>query len=142
MGVFKNMRDLRQQAEAMQAGLPSVGDRMAQAQARMANASQLMAATTEAAQASASAATAMANGTGERRTCTITNMQQVGMINFDLLVKFDLTVMSDSMPPYPGSAQQAVSQMQIAQVRPGMTVDGVVDVSNPTVVWLDLTTLR
>ena len=142
MGVFKNMRDLRQQAEAMEASMPSVGDRMAQAQARMANASQMMAATTQAAQASANAAAAMANGTGERRTCTITGMQQMGMVNFDLLIRFDLTVMSDSMPPYPGTAQQSVSQMQIGQVRPGMTVDGVVDLSNPTAVWIDLTTLR
>jgi len=122
--------------------MPPVGQRMADAQARMANAGAMMAAQTQAAQAAANAANAMANGTGERRTCTITGMRQVGMINFDLLVQFDLTVLPDTMPPYPATAQQTVSQMQIGQIRTGMTVDGTIDLSNPTAVWLDLTSLR
>jgi hypothetical protein len=142
MGVFKSMRDLQKQTREMEKNMPSAGERMAQAQARMANLSNMLDAQTAAAQATANAANAMANGTGVRRTCTITGMRQVGMINFDLLVQFDLTVMSDDMPPYPASAQQAVSQMQIGQVRPGMSVDGTIDQSNPTAVFLDLTTLR
>ena len=34
----------------------------------------------------------------------ITGMRQVGMVNFDLLVEFDLTVTPEGMPPYPATA--------------------------------------
>jgi len=142
MGMFKNLRDVKQMGEQMRAGMPSAGEQMANAQARMANASQFMAAQTQAATAAAAAAQAAANGTGIRTTVTISGMRQVGMINFDLLVAFDVTVTRDDMPPYPATTQQAVSQMQIGQIRPGMTADATIDPSNPTAVWLDLSSVR
>ena len=91
--------------------------------------------------AAAAAAAGLANGTAVRRNVMISGMRQVGMINFDLLVEFELTVMADGMPPYPATTQQAVSQMQIGRLRPGMTLQGAVDPSNPTAVWLDLTSI-
>jgi hypothetical protein len=141
MGVFKNMRDLQKQAKEIEKSLPPVGDRMAAAQDRMARANEMMAAQTQAANAAAAAAAGLANGTAVRRTVMISNMRQVGMINFDLLVEFELTVMADGMPPYPATTQQSVSQMQIGRLRPGMTLQGAVDPSNPTAVWLDLTSV-
>jgi hypothetical protein len=142
MGVFKSMRDLQKQANEIQKTMPPAGDRMRAAQERMANASQMMAAQTQAANAAASAAAGLANGTSVRRSVTITDMRQVGMINFDLLVQFDLTVLPDGMPPYPATTQQAISQMQIAQLRPGLTLEAAVDPTNPNAIWLDLSSIR
>jgi hypothetical protein len=138
VGVFKNMRDLQKQAKDLERSMPPVGDRMRQAQERMANASQMMAAQTQAASWAAQAQMGLANGTAVKRTVIIGSMRQVGMINFDLLVEFELTVMADGMPPYPVTTQQAISQMQIGRLQNGMSLQGVVDPSNPTAVWLDL----
>ena len=84
----------------------------------------------------------IADGSAVRRTVTITGMRQIGMLNFDLLVEFDLTVLPDGMPPYPATTQQRVSQMQIGQLRPGQTLQASVDPSNPAAIWLDLESLR
>lgn len=138
MGMFKDMRNLQKQAKEIEKTMPPAADRMAAAQERMARANQIMAAQTQTANAAAAAAAGLADGTAVRRTVMISNMRQVGMINFDLLVEFELTVMADGMPPYPATSQQAVSQMQIGRLRPGMTLQGAVDPSNPTAVWLDL----
>lgn len=138
MGMLKNMRDLQKQAKQIEASMPPVADRMAAAQERMARANQMMAAQTQAANAAAAAAAGLANGTAVRRNVMISNMRQVGMINFDLLVEFEVTVMADGMPPYPATIQQPVSQMEIGRIRPGMTLQGAVDPANPTAVWLDL----
>ena len=145
MGMFKNMRDLQKQAHEIEKTTPPVGERMRAAQDRMAKASQMMAAQTKAAATAAAAAAAaagMANGTSVRRSVMITSMRQVGMINFDLLVEFELTVMAEGMPPYPATMQQPISQMQVGQLRPGLTLQAAVDPSNPAAIWLDLTSVR
>ena len=138
MGVFKSMRDLQKQAKEIERNSPPVADRMAAAQARMANLNQMMAAQTQAANIGVAAASAMADGSAVRRTVTITGMRQIGMVNFDLLVEFDLTVLPDGMPPYPATTQQRVSQMQIGQLQPGQTLQASVDPANPAAIWLDL----
>jgi hypothetical protein len=145
MGMFKNMRDLQKMGREMEADLPPAGQRMADAQARMAqaqnrmaNMQQMMANQT----AAANAAAGLADGSAVKRTVVINSMQQVGMINFDLMIQFDLTVMQDGMPPMPATTQQTVSQMQIGQIRPGMTCDAAVDPNNPAAIWLDLNTAR
>ena len=149
MGMMKNMRDLKKMGREMEASMPPAGQRMADAQARMsaaqdrmANMQQMMANQTAAANAAAAAAAGLADGSAIRRTAVINGMQQVGMINFDLMIQFDLTVMADGMPPMPATAQQTVSQMQIGQIRPGMTCDAAVDPNNPEAIWLDLNTVR
>ena len=140
MGVFKSMRDLQKQAKQIEATMPPVADRMAAAQARMAAANQMMAAQTQAANAAMAAAAGTA-GTA-KRTVTITGMRQIGMMNFDLLVEFDLTVLPDGLPPYPATTQQCVSQMQIGRLQPGLTLQASVDPSNPAAIWLDLESAR
>jgi hypothetical protein len=138
MGVFKSMRDLQKQAKEIERNSPPVAGRLAAAQAQMANVNQMMAAQTQAANAAAAAATGLADGSSIRRTVTISGMRQIGMLNFDLLVEFDLTVLPDGMPPYPATTQQRVSQMQIGQLRPGQTLQASVDPANPAAIWLDL----
>jgi hypothetical protein len=142
MGVFKNMRDLKQMAKDIDQNSPPVGQRMADAQARMANAQQMMANQTAAANAAAAAAQGLADGTAIRCTAVINSMQQVGMINFDLMIQFDLTLMQDGMPPRPATTQQTVSQMQIGQIRPGMTAEAAMAPSNPDAIWLNLATAK
>jgi hypothetical protein len=142
MGVFKSMRDLQKQAKQIEATMPPVADRMAAAQARMANANQMMAAQTQAANAAVAAAAGTAGPAAAHRTVTITGMRQIGMMNFDLLVEFDLTVLPDGLPPYPATTQQCVSQMQIGKLQPGLTLQASVDPSNPAAIWLDLGSVR
>jgi hypothetical protein len=155
MGVFKSMRDLQKQAKQIEATMPPVADRMAAAQARMANLNEMMAAQTQAANAAVAAAAGTAGPAGAgaergggtsraaaRRTVTITGMRQIGMMNFDLLVEFDLTVLPDGLPPYPATTQQRVSQMQIGKLQPGLTLQAAVDPSNPAAIWLDLESVR
>lgn len=138
MGMFKSMRDLQKQAKEIERNAPPVAERMAAAQARMANLNQMMASQTQA----ANAAAGLADGSAVRRTVTITEMRQIGMMNFDLLVEFDLTVLPDGMPPYPATTQQRVSQFQVGQLRPGLTLQAAVDPANPAAIWLDLGSLR
>ena len=142
MGVFKSMRDLQKQAKEIERSMPPAGDRMAAAQARMASVNQMLAAQTQAANAAVEAAAGTAGAAAVRRTVTITGMRQIGMLNFDLLVEFDLTVLPDGMPPYPATTQQRVSQMQIGLLQPGLTLEASVDPSNPAAIWLDLESLR
>ena len=141
MGVFKSMRDLQKQAKEIERNSPPVADRMAAAQARMANLNQMLAAQTQAANVGMAAASAMADGSAVRRTVTITGMRQIGMLNFDLLVEFDLTVLPDGMPPYPATTQQRVSQLQAGRLQPGQTLQASVDPSNPAAIWLDVENL-
>jgi predicted PP-loop superfamily ATPase len=137
MGFFKSMRELKQIGEEIEKTTPPVGQRLADAQARMAGVSQMMAAQTQQAN---SAATAAASGVD--MTATVTAVRQVGTVNFDLLMEFDLTVMPGGMPPYPATVSQTVSQMQLALVRPGASVHIKVDPNNPSAIWLDPTSFR
>jgi hypothetical protein len=141
MGILKNVRVLKQQAVDIQRGLPPVGVRLAAAQARMASATQMLAAQTHAANVAPAATSGGPAGTGQRHTVTINRVRPTGMVNFDLLVEFDLTVLPDGMPPYPATAQQTVSQTQIWLLRPGLTLQAVVESSNPAAIWLDLANL-
>lgn len=142
MGVFKSMRDLQKQAKEIERSMPPVADRMAAAQARMANLNQMLAAQTQAANAAAAVAAGVAGGSAVRRTVTINGMRQIGMMNFDLLIEFDLTVLPDGMPPYPATTQQRVTQMEVGRLQPGLTLQASVDPSNPAAIWLDLSSLR
>jgi hypothetical protein len=141
MGVFKSMRDLQKQAREIDRSTPRAGERMAAAQERMANLNQMLSNQTQAANAAASAAEGMADGSALRRSVTITGMRQIGMMNFDLLVEFDLTVLPDDLAPYVATTQQRVSQAQIGLLRPGMTLPAAVAAYNPAAIWLDLSGL-
>ena len=43
--------------------------------------------------------------------------------------------------PYPATTQQTVSQIRIAQIRPGQTLQAVIDPANPAAIWLDLSSV-
>jgi hypothetical protein len=135
MGMFKNLHELHNQAKEMQRNAPPAGERMASMQARMASINHMMEEQTR-------AATLAASGAGARYPVTIVGMRQVGSVNFDLLVQFELTVTPEGMPPYPATTQQLVSQFQVGQLQPGRTLVGLVDPSDPAAIWLDFTTLR
>ena len=76
-----------------------------------------------------------------RQTVTVVGLRQIAMVNFDLLMEFELTVLADGMPPYPATTQQLVSPGQARQLRPGLILDASVDPSNPAAVWLCLENL-
>lgn len=141
MGFFKSMHDLNKQAKEIQRNQPPAGARMAAMQDRLADLSQMMANTTQAANNAAAAAAAGASGFAERCPVMIVGMRQVGMVNFDLLVEFDLTVTREGRPPYPATVQQLVSQFQVGQLSSGRTLEATVDPSNPMAIFLDLGTL-
>jgi hypothetical protein len=132
------MHDLKKQAKEMERNAPRVGDRLAAMQDRMANLNQMMATQTQAAANAASAAAAGASGFAERCAVVIVGMRQVGSVNFDLLVEFDLTVTPEGRPPYPATIQQLVSQFQVGQLQQGRTLQATIDPSNPMAIWLDL----
>ena len=141
MGVFKSMRDLQKQAKEIERNSPPLAQRLASAQERMAAVNDMMAAQTQAANAAAYAASG-AGGNALRCPVMITGMRQVGTVNFDLLVEFDLTVTPEGMPPYPATMQQLVSQFQVAQLQPGRTLMASVSQGSTVAIWLDLSTLQ
>ena len=124
MGFFKSMHDLNKQAKEMQRNQPPAGARLAAMQDRMADLNQMMANTTQAANNAAAAAAAGASGFAERCPVMIVGMRQVGTVNFDLLVEFDLTVAPEGRPPYPATIQQLVSQFQVGQLSSGRHAGG------------------
>ena len=141
MGFFKSMHDLSKQTKQMQRNQPPAGARMAAMQERLADLNQMMANTTQAANNAAAAAAAGASGFAERCPVMIVGMRQVGTVNFDLLVEFDLTVTREGRPPYPATVQQLVSQFQVGQLSSGRTLEATVDPSNPMAIFLDFGTL-
>jgi hypothetical protein len=141
VGVFKSLRDLQKQAKEMERNSPPAAERLAAAQSRMAAVNQMMAMQTQAANAAVLAATG-ADGYSARCAATIIGMRQVGTVNFDLLVEFDLTVTPEGMTPYPVTMQQLISQLQVGQLQVGSTLMATVDPSNPAAIWLDLGSLR
>ena len=141
MGFFKSMHDLSKQTKEMQRNQPPAGVRMAAMQERLADLNQMMANTTQAANNAAAAAAAGASGFAERCPVMIVGMRQVGTVNFDLLVEFDLTVAPEGRPPYPATIQQLVSQFQVGQLSSGRTLEATVDPSNPMAIFLDFGSL-
>jgi vacuolar-type H+-ATPase subunit D/Vma8 len=137
MGFFKSMRELKQISKEIEKTAPPVGQRLAEAQAKMANASQMMAAQTHEANAAMAAA-----ASGVDMAATITGMRQVGTVNFNPMMEFDLTVIPSGLPPYPATVRQTINQMQMVQVRPGASVHVKVDPNNPSALWLDPTSIR
>jgi hypothetical protein len=141
VGVFKSMRDLQKQTKEMQRNAPPVGERMAAMQSRLESVNQMMARQTQAANAAAQAAMG-GNEYATRCPVMIAGMRQIGTVNFDLLVEFELTVTPEGMPPYPATTEQLVSQFQVSQIQVGRTVMATIDPSNPAAIWLDFATVK
>ena len=141
MGFFKSVHDLNKQAKEMQRNQPPAGARLAAMQERMADLNQMMANTTQAANNAGRGRGRRASGFAERCPVMIVGMRQVGSVNFDLLVEFDLTVAPEGRPPYPATIQQLASQFQVGQLSTGHKLEATVDPSNPMAIWLDFGTL-
>ena len=109
-------------------------------QERLASISEMLSARTRAAYAAAAAyaGTSGPGRPGVHRTATIVGMRQIALVNFDLLMEFELTVRPDGMSSYPAIAQQLISPRQARQLRPGLTLNAAADPSNPAAVWLQL----
>ena len=137
MGFFKSMRDLHKEAIDIEKTMPPVKDRMAGATSRMAAATQSLATQTEAINQSFDAASS-----GVEATATINGARTVGMVNFNPLMEFDLTVMREGMPPYPATARQVVPQMELAQLQSGTSVGVKVDPNDRAAIWLDMTKVQ
>ena len=137
MGFFNSLRDLHKQASELENTMPPPGQRARDATARMADLTQSMAKQTQAINQSLTA-----SGSGVQATAGIVSARTVGTVNFDPLIEFDLTVMRDGMPPYPATVQQAVSQMDVARLAAGTSVDVKVDPSDPSAVWIDPSSIR
>jgi len=75
---------------------------------------------------------------GEDVTVTITDMRQVGFINFDPMMEFDATVMPDGRPAYLLTFRQMITQPQLVGLRCGVALPGRVSPGNPSAVWLYL----
>ena len=113
------------------------------AQERMAGISEMLSAQTRAAYVAAAACVG-ADGSewpGTRLRATIAGMRLVAMMNFDLLMEFELTVLPDGMLPYPATTTQLVSPWQARRLRPGLTLDACAVPPNPAAVWLRLENL-
>ena len=124
MGIFRRSR-------------PPAPGRTDAAQERLASVGEMMSARTQAAYVAATAAMALAGRPGDRRTVTIAGMRQVAIVNFDMLMEFELTVLPDGRPPYPAMAQQLVSPRQARRLVPGLSLEASVDPADPGAVWLD-----
>jgi hypothetical protein len=121
----------------------SVVQNVPMAEERLASLGEMLSARTRAAYAAA-AAYAGADGSDRPEAhcrATIVGMRQLAMVNFDLLMEFELTVLPEGMPPYPATTQQLVSPWQARQLRPGLTLDACAVASNPAAVWLHLENL-
>jgi hypothetical protein len=140
MGFFKSMHELNKQARELERNSPPVGARMAAMQDRLADLNQMMANQTQAATNAAAAAAAGASGMAERCQVMVIGMRQVGTINFDLLIEFELTVTPQGRPPYPATIEQLVSQFQVGSLGTGRTLQATIDPANPMAIWLDLRT--
>ena len=128
MGIFRSARELNKQAKEMSRNW-DVGAQLADAQASMAAANQMMAQQTAAANVAA---------TGLDATATVAAVRQSGgMVNFQLVVEIDLTVMAPGSPPYPATLSQVVQQVHLARLQPGATLRVKVDPANPGTIWID-----
>ena len=135
MAVLQSVRELRRPARR---AAPPVTDRMVYSGDRMATLNEMLAAQTGAANR---AAADLAHESVLRRTVMITGMRQIAMVNFDLLFEFDLTVLPDGVPAYPGTTQQLVGQRNVRRLVPGLTVEATIDLANSAAIWLDLGSL-
>jgi uncharacterized membrane protein len=128
MGMFKDLRKMRQQLQGMQANTDPAA-MMNDAMQRMQSANQFLAQQTQA----ASLAT-----TGLDATATITAVSQAGaMVNFQPTLQLSLTVLPDGRPPYPVHVTQVVQQIYLAKAVAGATVHVKVDPNDPSSVWIN-----
>lgn len=130
--MFKSIKDLNKQANEINKNWDA-GAQLDDAKQRMADANQMMADQTAAANLAA---------TGTDGTATIAAVRDGGgMVNFQPMMEIDLTVMAEGRPPMPVTVKQVVPQAQLAMMQPGKNVKVKFDPDNPSVVWIDPSSL-
>ena len=136
VGFFKDLKKLSDQGKAIDASLPPMKDRMADASARMADANQMMAAMAQGATQSTAAIT---NGIGA--TATITAARQTGaMMNFNPVIDLELLVMMPSGVPMPVARREVVQQIHLGRCQPGLRLNVKVDPNDINGLWIDWVT--
>lgn len=128
MGMFKDLKNLQKQADAMRppehrgmmGGFRAMKDGVAQA-------NQVMG---DLAESGATAQHLQANG--RDGTATITAIRDTGMtVNDNPSIEMDLQVQVAGEPPYPVTHRQVVSRLAVANFQPGAQVSVKVDPQNP-----------
>jgi hypothetical protein len=131
MGMFKDLRTLRQQAREISEDY-DVKTRLDSGMTRMRAAQEMFTEQTKAATMAASAET------GVPATAVIAAVSQTGMMmNFQPALRIDLTVMPDGRPPYPATVNAVVQQIFLAKAVPGRSVPVKVDPEDPGSIWID-----
>jgi len=126
MGLFKDIRNLKRQADSMPKG-PGLREGMKQASGLMDQAKQQM----EAAQGSGEL---MQNGIDGQ--ATIRAIRDTGMtVNENPVVEFDLEI-SGSGTPYDATIQQIASRLTVAQYSPGTVLPCKIDPEDSSKVLL------
>lgn len=128
MGMFKSMRQLQKQAKEIDKTFDP-GKQMTDATAKMAAAQQMMAEQTKAANISA---------TGIDATAVVSAVRQPGtMINMQMVLEIDLTVMPDGLPPYPLTVSQMFPMVNMGSIQPGANLHVKIDPNDPSSIWID-----
>ena len=130
MGLFKSIRETQKVAREISKDWDP-GQQRRDGMARMQAAQEMMAQTTKAANISA---------TGIPATATVTAASQTGaMINMEPVVELTLTVIpATGLPPYPATATQPISQLNLPRVQVGANLKVKVDSEDPSAIWLDV----
>jgi hypothetical protein len=136
MGLFKDLRDLNEQARRVSAQYP-ITDVVANAQAGMAQAQQLL----DSLAATSSEATAgLVDGVDT--TATVVGARQTGLIvSFNPVVDLDLIVVMPGGAPRPVTRREVVAQLHLARAQPGMRLRVKVDPTDVSRLWIDWNTI-
>ncbi|HXR13517.1 MAG TPA: hypothetical protein VN740_02575 [Solirubrobacteraceae bacterium] len=129
MGFLKSIRETQQLSREISKNWDPAQQRR-DGMAQMAAAQEMMAQTTRAANVAA---------TGVAATATVAAATQTGaMINMEPVVELSLTVISASgLPPYRATLTQPISQVYLARVGAGSTLNVKVDPTDPQSIWID-----
>jgi hypothetical protein len=131
MGFFKSLNQLSKQAKEIDAAMPPMEQRMADAMTQMQQANAFMAQQTAAAQTAVDPAAVA--GQAQVLASRDTGMR----VNFNPTLELDLLVNLPGQPPYPVTTRSTVSQAHLGLVQPGSAVRVRVNPATPQVVHLD-----
>jgi hypothetical protein len=136
MGVFKDLRDIVDQAEQMRAQYP-VSDALANAKVGMAQAAELMqglaATTSETTAGLVDGVETVATVTASRHTGTV--------VSFNPVIDLDLLVAMPNGVPRPVTRREVVAQLHLVKAQPGNRLRVKVDPNDVTRLWIDWNTL-
>jgi len=124
MGIFKDLRAIKQETRKISANTPRAGVRMQEMNQKMAalNASMVQSTTLSAPSAGSLAA----------RVQVVSVTPTVGSVNGSPLVDVAVTVLVPGRPPVPAFASLMVPVTSVHRLQPGATLAARVDPADPT----------